>query len=288
MEKYWKHKQYANKGSMNRVWVEIDKNIFKEEKVLGHSKKRYFNFSLFAKVAASAILFMLGYYHFYLLPPKNVEVEDVAQISRENKIGEKRTIKLSDGTVIILNAESKLKFPERFTQDIREVFLEGEAFFDVAKDESHPFIIHTQQLNITVKGTSFNVKAYKDENNIKVSVVTGLVEVSNGEEVKLLLEPSDKGVYNKKKNSIVKKTFSPDEIVWSKGILFFENVDFNELVDQLEQWYGVEFIVQKGNISSKKSFKGRFENESLEEVLENISFAGKFDFEIKGKKVIIK
>ncbi|MFT6359951.1 MAG: transmembrane sensor [Cyclobacteriaceae bacterium] len=141
----------------------------------------------------------------------------ITYIEKVNPTGQKSTTTLSDGTVVKLNSDSKLKFPKNFSDDIREVYFEGEAFFDVAKDASRPFIIKTNDLQVKVLGTSFNVKSFEEDNLVQIGVVTGRVSVQliSGSEGQLpeptILLPEQSVVYNSslflKKNNLFKVTF---------------------------------------------------------------------------------
>ena len=215
-----------------------------------------------------------------------MEIKTVMVTSKNDK-GMKKSITLSDGTFIKLNADSEIKFPKKFIGETREVYLKGEAFFDVKKDTAHPFIIHSGEISTTVKGTSFNIKAFKNEETIKVSVVTGIVEVENKVSSKLTLIPNEEAVYNINDKNIIKRPFDLNEIAWREGVLYFKDCMLGEMITKLERWYGVEFIIENKKVAIKNGYTGKFQNESLNEVLENISFAGNFQFKMEGKKVYI-
>jgi transmembrane sensor len=174
--------------------------------------------------------------------------------------GENVTIRLSDGTLIHLNAESVLKYPNRFSGNTREVYLEGEAFFEVAKDKKHPFIIHSSKMDTKVVGTSFNILAYPNQKKQEVSVVTGKVSVSSTvTKQNVLVFPGQKATIEKETNNL--KAYSQINIStiasWRKNILVFEDITVNEVVATLERHYGVKIKIQ---------------NESLQNLIINASF----------------
>jgi transmembrane sensor len=174
--------------------------------------------------------------------------------------GENVTIRLSDGTLIHLNAESVLKYPNRFSGNTREVYLEGEAFFEVAKDKKHPFIIHSSKMDTKVVGTSFNILAYPNQKKQEVSVVTGKVSVSSTvTKQNVLVFPGQKATIEKETNNL--KAHSQINIStiasWRKNILVFDDITVNEVVATLERHYGVKIKIQ---------------NESLQNLIINASF----------------
>ncbi|MBX2843974.1 MAG: FecR domain-containing protein [Flammeovirgaceae bacterium] len=208
-------------------------------------------------------------------------------------IGVKTTLELKDGTIVKLNSDSKLIFPSSFDANIREVYLEGEAFFDVSRDENRPFIIHTGKVKTTVLGTSFNIKAFPEDESVQVAVASGKVAVAyqapdnNVKSTKeLFLLPEEMSTFSKIDNQLVKSDFDRKQVLsWKDNILYFENASFNEVKEKLERWYGVSFEVKGKSLESE--FEGEFHNESLKAVLEGLSFSVKFDFLIEDKVVTI-
>ena len=198
--------------------------------------------------------------------------------------GEKRTVKLSDGTIIKLNSESKLIFPQNFGEDNRVVELEGEAFFDVVKDSLRPFIIKSGDIVTTVIGTSFNISAYKIDKKIAVSVVTGLVEVKSDKQAFELI-PGEKVEYDTFFGDASKANFDLAEIAWIEGILIFNGDGMKEIISKLEWLYDVSISVEDERIFYIRNFKVEYQNKSLVIILENLSFAGSFKYSIDGKKV---
>lgn len=224
------------------------------------------------------------------------------------------TIVLTDGTRIILNSDSKLKFPESFGGAGREVFLTGEAFFDVAKNVEHPFIIHTQKMDIKVLGTSFNVRTYPNETTSETTLISGAVEIKMADRPsdKIYLKPNDKFVLTNqeaagKKPDLTKKSNGThssyalatlthydamddsSEIVetsWINNKLVFRNEAFGDLAKKIERWYGVNVAFQNPQ-TEKLKFTGVFERESLEQALTALQMTEKFQFAIKGETLFI-
>ncbi|MDR2130227.1 MAG: FecR domain-containing protein [Odoribacteraceae bacterium] len=150
---------------------------------------------------------------------------------------------LSDGTLVYLNAASRLRFPVHFPANgPREVMLVGEAYFDVERDPSSPFVVHTQEMEVRVLGTDFNVMAYDDDARVEVTLVHGEVSVLVGEEERTLL-PSQQLVMDRQKRVCsIKSVDKVDAYVnWKNGVLDFDAMPLDELTAKLSRWYNVEF-----------------------------------------------
>ena len=207
--------------------------------------------------------------------------------------GQKSTVILGDGSVVRLNAQSQIQFPEKFGSNSREVFLEGEAFFDVKSETKRPFVIHTGQITTIVLGTSFNIKADSESDKIQVAVVTGKVRVnsrSQGEDAAVtsaLLLPSEMLTFYMGEEKMVKEKVAIQDIVaWKDGVIVFKEATFEEIISELETWYGVEILVDE--MPADRRFSGEFNKMSLESVLKGISFSLGFEYVIEGKTVRIK
>lgn len=269
---------------------------------LGHKvEERRHKTPYWVRVAAVIAPFLIGALFLYIwnrpgdantLAATSPVIEYVEKV---NPKGQKSTITLEDGTVVNLNADSKLIFKRPFDKEQRRVVLEGEAFFDVAKDSSRPFTIQTEDIATTVLGTSFNIRAYKGAGEILVAVASGKVKVEKVNRPKdepkdepLLLVPNEMGRYSAMNNKIEKTSFDPTSLFgWKEGVIYFKDANFKEVRERLEQWYGVTFLIEK-SIDSKRDFTGTYKNKSLSTVLEGMSFVYDFEFEINDKLVIIK
>ena len=201
--------------------------------------------------------------------------------------GQKNTIILKDGSKIKLNSDSKIRFPENFNDSIREVQLEGEAFFEVEHDSLRPFIVKSGGIRTKVLGTSFNIKNFKSHNKVEIALVTGKVEVVQKSSQHIItLSPNELLEVNNETNNILKRSFEPvNELGWKDGIIQFKKAKINEIIEVLESWYDIEIEYRKS--PNNKGFTGEFDNESLETVLKGLSFSIGFDFELEGNKVTI-
>ena len=241
------------------------------------------------KVAASIIILaalQFGYQYWSQWP--GVQQEETALVSRQNPAGRKAIFQLSDGTKVKLNAESKLQFPKNFSDTNRIVLLEGEAFFEVARDETRPFLVVTGNITTKVLGTSFHVKNHPQSHNVQVALVHGKVSVLDQNGTSVVLEPDEMVTYSHK--NITKSTFDRDLVFgWVDNKLVFDKANAREVVKRLEKWYGVKFILRKEPMFSGL-YSGVFEDESLHNVLQGIRYGAEhsFVYEIIEKQVVIK
>ncbi|ODS72616.1 MAG: hypothetical protein ABS46_20775 [Cytophagaceae bacterium SCN 52-12] len=189
-------------------------------------------------------------------------------------LGERKMVKLDDGSVVWLNAASRLTYPGRFTGGTREVSLEGEAFFDIARNEDQPFVIKSGALKTTVLGTSFNIRAYREDKTMSVAVVTGKVRVTSPE-AELHLEPNQQAVFDKKRLKLDKKQeMSVSEMVsWKEGMLRFRNTTFSEVTAVLRRSRGAS-IGYNRRLENCPIIHADFnEGDSLESILGTLMMA---------------
>ena len=214
-------------------------------------------------LVAVLILLVLGSFYF-LKPPLN----QMQSVSAHE--GERKTVVLPDSSVVILNAGSSINYPRDF-ENIREVFLAGEAYFQVQKDISHPFVVHSGELNIRVLGTAFSVNNYSDLN--MVSLKEGKVEVVLKEnQDKITLNPSEQLLWNVQSKEVSKRNFDiPSELAWKDDVLFFKNIQFGEALPKINRFYGVNFKIENPAIL-KKHITGSFENQNLEEFIAALEY----------------
>lgn len=197
---------------------------------------------------------------------------------------------LSDGTEIWLNSNSKLRYPSKFGKGVRRVYLEGEAFLKVAKDLQHPFIVDLNTSEVKVLGTSFNVNAYNDQDEIFTTLVEGKVEVNDdfrGISHKLL--PNEQLCFNKLNGKTVKKHVDTDLFTaWKDGRFAFENQSLEELMIRLSRWYEID-VFFLSNDAKKLTFTGNVARyDQINKILEMIEVTEKVKFTIKDRSVMIE
>jgi ferric-dicitrate binding protein FerR (iron transport regulator) len=188
---------------------------------------------------------------------------------------------LPDGTLVTLNENSRVSFPEKFSETRRTVHMEGEAFYEVKKDANRPFVILTSQCEIRVLGTAFNLRAYAKEGFTEVQVADGLVKMRvTDTESAIKLERGAKGLFDHK-GKMLRKTQSgaTNPGSWKFQNLHFENTPLNQVLADLERHFGIDFEIENANKLSDCRFTTNFSNQKLELVLATIEKA--FDCKIK-------
>ncbi|WP_186756931.1 FecR family protein [Echinicola salinicaeni] len=247
------------------------------------------------KVAASIVL--IAFFTFVWYNNSQVEesvlIKDDSLVTKQTKLGQKLKIVLSDGSSVHLNAGSKISFPKKFSGDMRVVHLEGEAFFDVYRDPEHPFVVQSANMITKVLGTSFLVRDIPKEGNTKVAVLTGKVLVSDelndlgDQKDNHTLLPMESVEFSTVSNKWELSKVNYDEVfAWKDNIIYFNSSNLHEVINVLERWYGCEFKVRK-DFSSRKDFTGKFENQSLDNVLEGLSVTFDFKYKIQKKQITI-
>lgn len=190
---------------------------------------------------------------------------------------------LPDGSKIWLNAASSLKFPTAFTGGQRDVELTGEAYFEVAKNPSKPFMVNVNELNVKVLGTHFNINAYADEDNIKTTLLEGLVQLTSGNSHNLL-KPDEQGIV-KGDNIRIVEVDAERAVAWKNGFFDFNRASIRDIMKQLSRWYNIE-VVYNGKVSDDE-FMGRIErNVKLSQVLHVLELSH-VHFKVEDKKITV-
>ncbi|MEP0366854.1 MAG: FecR family protein [Cyclobacteriaceae bacterium] len=281
-----------SQSEIEEVKSRVFRNITSyEPKVELKPSRRNISFINMLRVAAALMAFgILG----YLVAEEVLSIgdlkrkENIALLEKKTTYGQKLTFSLPDGTLVKLNAGSKLIYPESFGVNTRNVELEGEAFFDVTRDTKHPFVINTKEIAVQVLGTSFEVSSYPDNAEKQVAVRSGKVmvkEKSNNNEITLI--KNEKVGLNLGNRSFTKVEITNQvaEFGWMDRQLAFSDDEFDTIIKILERWYNVEFEISEPIRSTNQTFTGIYNNPSLKEALESISYGYEFKYEIDGKNV---
>ena len=202
--------------------------------------------------------------------------------------GVKYKLTLADGSIVWLNAETSLKYPVHFNGENREVFLtEGEAFFDVAKNEQKPFIVNFSNHKLKVLGTEFNVKAYQEEDYQHVTLVEGSVSIADGE-TSVVLKPNQQAVINNKAELSVQSVNTDFYTAWKEDLFMYKQEKLGRIIRDLERQYDMKIFYQSQKLK-ERTFSMRISKpESFREVLDYIATTEKVSFEIRGNTVTIK
>ncbi len=279
---------------------------------LSKSKSKYHKLWRLTGIAASVLL---AVFLFFQLNNKNGN-RHLAKNTVSTKPASKSSIQLPDGTQVWLNADSKISYPEKFLGETREISLSGEAYFDVVKDPSRPFIIHTNTLDVKVLGTAFNVRSYPDEKTTETALIRGSVQIilHSDPDRPIFLKPNDKVVINNltarvdTANNITKIKSGDNEkplltldkvhidtienaaveTIWVDNKLAFDYKSLERIVAEIEHWYNVDISVRIDEEQMKSMhFHGTYENKSLDDVIGSLCLSYHLHYDIKDSKVTI-
>ncbi|MEN7551735.1 FecR domain-containing protein [Rapidithrix thailandica] len=288
LKHYWETRQQETEEAKIEVWERLNNRIHKTQKTGKQIRIRLgvnlLRIAAVLAIALSVSIFMIRYAN---QPPP--ETASVRRIEKICSYGQQLRLQLPDGSKVQLNAGSKLSFPEKFTGNVRKVKLTGEAYFEIEKNAGQPFTVRSGELEVTVLGTSFNLRAYQEEENIQVAVNNGKVAVRpKPSEKTIILTDMEMAIYDKILKTTEKSPCENPKAVfsWKEKVLYFEKANFAEIIKRLEKWYGVRFQIDK-KVDMKKDVSGEFQKKSLEDVLEGLSFIYEFEFEIQDNVVII-
>jgi transmembrane sensor len=263
-------------------------------------------------ISGVAAALVIGFFFITGLPGSREENKPNSRNTVSTKKGSKTKIQLPDGTQVWLNADSRITYNENFLgNNIREVELTGEAFFNVVRDENHPFIIHTETIDVKVLGTSFNVRSYADESNTETALIKGSVEITlvkSPDKKKIILKPNDKLIVNNmagtlaqerekkvgktppvlmlEKVSFKKTDSNAVETLWVMNKLAFDDDPLEEIALKIERWYDVKVIITDETLR-KESYTATFEDKTLKEVMDALQEGGGFEYVINKKEVLI-
>lgn len=206
----------------------------------------------------------------------------------ETGVGERSKVSLPDGSIVWVNACSSISYDESFGKENRTIRMRGEAFFDVEKDQSKPFLVHAEPFTFRVTGTSFNVYAFDEEDEISLALIEGSVTAEKGSYMEKL-RPGEVLVYDKTQAKIShRKLISSSYTAWRYGEMFFDKMTFEDLTRRLERNFNVKFKFENQKIK-KESFGGSFRKyESLETIMRVISTSTPVKYRIEKDTVYIK
>ena len=201
--------------------------------------------------------------------------------------GGEYSITLSDGTIVYLNAESELRYPVKFVGEDRRVYLSGEAYFDVVHDKAHPFVVDVKNSTVRVLGTSFDVRAYADEDEVLTTLVQGSVRFSAGKE-SVILEPGEQVVLDKSGRLETREVDTYLYTAWKDGVFAFKRQRLEEIMKVVARWYDVNIFWE--NVSQKEvTFTGKMKRyDDFSKVVEVLEMTGNTEFMIKENNIFIR
>lgn len=251
-------------------------------------KQKYFSLKRWSQIAA-VLLVLLGSSYWLTLLTNRLHPEIIVQNQLITAKGSKGKFTLPDGTIVWLNSESRLVYPEKFNEGKRQVCLSGGGYFEVVKDTERPFVVEVGDIDVEVLGTSFNISGYPSSPFMETALLNGSVKISGkaiGHEI--LLEPDQVFEYQKENNHIsVKPARASLYADWIKDRLIFDNTPLSDIIISMEGWYNIK--IDCPDEFAKKTFMSfTIRQETLDEILKAMSFIAPVNHQIKeGKAYII-
>jgi ferric-dicitrate binding protein FerR (iron transport regulator) len=258
----------ANPEVQEQIWMRLQKQIAAAD---APAPVRLSIWKKYSRIAAAILLPLLfaclGYYYsenrFYQSTDKMVVCVDK---------GQKAGLQLPDGTQVWLNSASSLTYDKSYNQKDRVVYLQGEAYFDVGKDKTKPFIVQTGEISVEAIGTGFNVKAYPDDNYITTTLIEGCVRVHDSFSSDTL-SPNESLVFSRVNRQFAKNILPDAErhTLWRSNQLAFEQERLEDIAKVLERMYNVQIKFASENLKNVR-FSGKVKNNNLESILQLIAF----------------
>ena len=248
--------------------------------------------------ACFALLFFLNYFDPFHAKQEETQVEEVVTSGHLQTLytekGVKAKIVLPDGSKVALNSDTKIIYPNRFNGATREVFLSGEAYFDVVSDSLRPMVVNTNNdFSVEVYGTTFNIRSYDDDTDAQVTLYSGKIYLKNrnlSQNIDNIVEmiPSQSIVLRKTiKPTVVKTKNIESESAWKDGYLVFESLPLKEVIKRLERWHGIKIYSENAK-NPDITVTATFQSESLVQIMELLKFSIKLDYEILENEVVLK
>lgn len=286
MEEAWNtgnEYKYAQKEELDEGINRLISGI--REKTTLYVKFRNIISSLPVRIAAVvAIISLLSLNLYMMIHKSDAGAMNIVEVPR----GQRVSLVLSDGTKVWLNSDSKLSYPAKFSSGKREVTLSGEGCFDVTKNKDLPFIVHSQDLDIKVLGTKFNVKSYNSDHT-SVTLENGAIEVAFADQFKpLMMKPNERLIYSKAEGVRLNKNIDASlSSKWVSGELVFQCVTLKELTLELQRHFDVKIIIMNSDLEDKLYTCRLKSNVTIDSVMELLKTTRDFDYSIQDKKILI-
>lgn len=266
------------------------RNRVESQKEIQSTSRRGFSLSaLWRYAAVVAIIIAVGCISYW---QGEVNVKDTfADISVEAPLGSKTKLYLPDGTLVWLNAGSRMTYSQGFGVDNRKVELEGEGYFEVKRNEKIPFFVKTKDLQLQVLGTKFNFRDYPEDHEVVVSLLEGKVGLNNllREEKEAVLSPDERAVLNKANGLLtVESVTASNASQWTDGYLFFDEELLPDIAKELERSYNVKIHIANDSLKTFR-FYGNFvrREQNIHEVLEALASTEKMQYKIEERNITI-
>ena len=266
------------RASWERLSRKLNRDPFSFISPGKHPAKPYRRIARYAGVAATVLLLMVSGIYLFILQSNATVWTEVSTLVRSAP----QTVQLSDGSMVQLNASSTLRYPVKFGKKNREVYLDGEAFFTVAKDKHRPFIVHNDKQAITVLGTQFNVLGYSSDPFTVTTLVTGKIKLGlfdseNNPISEMEMQPRDQLIFDKVTGETTLSVVDTgDATSWLDGIYAFKDTPLMDITRRLEKVYGITIQIPDETYRNERYNGTFFSNQSIEEIVEILNFKEEF------------
>lgn len=281
-------------------WLDADKNNMKEflaqrklydisiwqqdtasvctDKLSTENKKRWTLRSVSIELSKIAAVFIIAFTVLYSFLITNDMTAPASMQTIFVPPGQRAELTLTDGTKVWLNAKTTFTFPNKFTANSRHVVLDGEGYFDVTKDTDKPFMVQTEQYNIKVVGTEFNVTAYAGSAVFETALLRGAVEVfSPANNLKINLEPNTR-IYSENGKLIKGAIEHPNYFLWKEGLICFQDEPVGKMIEKLQLYYDIKIDVQNNELLRNR-YSGKFRTkDGVEHVIKVLQLSNKFTY----------
>ncbi len=277
-----------NNFNPDKAWMRLESKM---DRGVSLNNKFYFLMKI-SRYAAVFILALLlgGIGYYWLHPSPNSDFSSSKLVEYTAPYGSKTSLKLIDGSHVLLNAGTTLKYDQQFGIRNRDIELSGEAYFEVAKNKDLPFMVNAKEMSVMALGTRFNVKAYPEETTVETILLEGSVKLQNrgvGEKRSILLKPDQKAVFNSvDKDFSVSVINDASEVSWITDKWVIKNTKLGEFAKLLERCYNIDFTFSDERIKEYE-FGGTIKDETIEQVLTAISYSAPLKYKIINKHVTL-
>lgn len=254
---------------LSTVFADIRSSIHQgDPQVIALAPKRRIPWS---RMAAAAVMLMVSLAVYLEWPALRNLLHPAQLTALQVPVHEKRQITLPDGSQVWVNEGSELRYPQVFSRKTREVYLSGEAYFDIKHHPDQPFIIHTGNLVTTVLGTAFDIREDKNKHTVEVTVTRGKVSVANGDQLLGILTPNQQISFNSAKNELIKQTVDANTVIaWQQGELHFDDLSFEEAALQLQAQFNVKISFMNPKLKTCRFTGTALKGEKLDKILKVI------------------
>ena len=279
-EEAWMYKEWQN-ADANMDPVVVKKMYDNVKRKISH---RRFNYKSWLNIAALIIVLIVSSIFVNKITNNGYFKDDMTICVAK---GQKADVTMPDGSHVWINSGSTIKWGNRFNHEERIVYLTGEAYFDVAKNDDAPFIVQSKDFSVRALGTSFNVKAYPEDDQFSVVLIEGVVEAGN-ESSRLKLLPNQKIVYHRLSGDVRKTAVADGTLYagWVKNKLSFDSETFESIASTLERSFNVNIILESSSLKDIR-YSGTLENSGLENILHSFSLTSPLLYRIEDKVIYL-